>query len=430
MMDAMNQLQAAAEQALQAMRAAGFDQAQVTASRTGLDELSVKDNEPALLRSTANRKLALLGIRDGRMASTELTSFEPGDVRERIAVLFDDAGAAPRDDANAVSAGQRVRLLQGPQAGDRDMLATAMSDLLTYRESSAPRFVLSESEASHHLQQWHTLTSGGSDLAGSVGWYSFSGFGTARDGAQSSSFNYAGGNTNDLRAQAAQDLFGMGQMMRDTSRQITTSPIGDKFTGDVVLMPNAVESLLGWLLGQLGDMQLIAGTSLYNEKVGEAIASPLFSLRGRFDMPGVAAVSADAFATPNVDIIDRGVLRTLTPTLYGSRKTGLKHVPVAGRGWEIAAGDTPLADMVGSVQRGALVGRLSMGSPAANGNFSGVIKNSFAIGGGEVGDALSETMISGNMAQMLRDIVAVSRETLEGDGWRFPWIRIGNLHFS
>jgi len=429
-MDGSQELQSVAQQALEAMRAAGFDQAQVTASRTALDELSIADNEPALLRSTANRKLTLLGISDGRMASTELTDFTTQAIQEGCSALFADAAAAPRDDANAVSSGQQVRLVQGPQEGDRDLLATTMSDFLAWREDHAPRMVMAEAEASHHLQRWHTLTSGGSDLAGSVGWYSLSGFGTARDGAQSSSFNYAGGNTHDLGAKAPQEMFGLGQMMLDTQRQIRTQPIGGKFTGDVVLMPNAVEALLGWLLGQLGDMQLIAGTSLYREKVGQAIASPLLNLRGRFDMPGVAAVSADAFAAPSVGIVEDGVLRTLTPTFYGSRKTGVPHVPVAGRGWDILPGRTPLAEMVGGVQRGALVGRLSMGMPAANGNFSGVIKNSFAIEGGERGHALAEVMISGNMAQMLRDIVAASRETLEGAGWRLPWLRISGLHFS
>jgi PmbA protein len=82
------------------------------------------------------------------------------------------------------------------------------------------------------------------------------------------------------------------------------------------------------------------------------------------------------------------------------------------------------------VKRGAIVGRLSMGMPAANGNFSGVIKNSFAIEGGERKHALAETMIAGNMAQMLRDIVAVSREVIDGGSERLPWIRIANLHFS
>jgi hypothetical protein len=34
------------------------------------------------------------------------------------------------------------------------------------------------------------------------------------------------------------------------------------------------------------------------------------------------------------------------------------------------------------------------------------------------------------MAQMLKDIVAISREQMDGGAQRLPWIRIANLHFS
>jgi PmbA protein len=191
-----------------------------------------------------------------------------------------------------------------------------------------------------------------------------------------------------------------------------------------------VASLLAWLQGQLGDTQLIAGSSLYKESVGQAIASPLLTLRSRFDAPGVAPVSADAFAAPAVDVVRAGELRTLTPSLYGSRKTGLPHVPVAPSGWEIASGETAREQLFAGVARGAVVGRLSMGNPAANGDFSGVIKNSFRIMDGAVGTALAETMVSGNMARMLRDIVGVSRERIDSGGLALPWIRVANLHFS
>jgi PmbA protein len=86
--------------------------------------------------------------------------------------------------------------------------------------------------------------------------------------------------------------------------------------------------------------------------------------------------------------------------------------------------------MVSDTKRGALVGRLSMGRPASNGDFSGVIKNSFAISDGRQGSALSETMITGNVAQMLKDVVAVSRERIDTGPFLLPWVRIGNLHFS
>lgn len=422
-------LQDKAAEALSLMKQAGFDDAQVTAAHVTLDELNIAHNEPSLLRSTESRKLVLMGLVDGRMASTELTRFDTDAVRERAGSLFADARSAPRDDANAVSGGQHARIVQGPQESDRDLLAAKVGELLAFRERATPRMMVDEGDAKHSCQRWHTLTSRGSDLAASIGWYSIGVFGTAREGSKSSSFNYTGGSAHDLSGRPAQSYFGIEQMLRDTERQIDTQPLGGKFVGDVVLTPNAVADVLGWLLGQLGDTQLIAGSSVYKDSVGQDIASPLLTIRSRFDAPGVAAISSDAFATPAVTLIDQGKLIALTPTLYGSRKTGLAHVPIAG-GWDVACGGTALAEMVGGVAQGAIVGRLSMGAPAANGNFSGVIKNSFRISGGEVGPALSETMIAGNMAQMLRDIVAVSRESIDSGATRLPWLRIANLHFS
>jgi PmbA protein len=160
------------------------------------------------------------------------------------------------------------------------------------------------------------------------------------------------------------------------------------------------------------------------------VAAPLITLSSRFDAPGVSPFSADAFALGPVTLLDRGALQCFTPSLYGSRKTGLAHTPVGAEGWAIAAGTTPLDALIAGVPRGALVDRLSMGRPAANGDFSGVIKNSFAIRDGQVGHALSETMISGNVAQMLRDVSAVSMQRIDVGSWILPWLRVEGLHFS
>ncbi|MEO5672950.1 MAG: hypothetical protein ABIR26_19850, partial [Ramlibacter sp.] len=174
--------------ALALMRAAGFEHAQVTASRTRLDELSVQHNEPSLLRSTDSTRLSLLGIVDGRMASTEVADFAPDAVRARIDGLFADAASAPRDEANAVSANQHARLVKGPQQADLDMLATKMGELLEFRERETPRMMVREADAKHSLHRWHTLTTGGSDLGGSMGWYGIGVLGIAQEGKQSSSF--------------------------------------------------------------------------------------------------------------------------------------------------------------------------------------------------------------------------------------------------
>lgn len=59
----------------------------------------------------------------GRKAATELSDLSEGALREAVAALHADAAGAPADTANAVSAGQRADIVQGPQAPDVDVLA-------------------------------------------------------------------------------------------------------------------------------------------------------------------------------------------------------------------------------------------------------------------------------------------------------------------
>ncbi len=422
-----------AERALALMRAQGFDAAQVDASRRELTELNIALNQPSLMRSTEQHRLVLVGLVDGRRASTELTRLEDDHLRLTIAALHAEACAAPQDAAHALSAGERARIAQGPlvvaPAALADQLADAVSGLLTFRAEHTPTMMLQEGLASYTRLEQHTLTTGGSDLAAHLAWYELMAVGNAREGGRSSSFSYGGGTAHQLAGQASAAQFGIDAMMRDLTRQTAPHPLGDKFVGEVLLTPMAACSLLDWLLAQVSDVHLIAGSSVLREQVGSLVASPLLTLRSRFDAPGVVGVSADAFAARPVNLLQQGRLTCLLPTLYGSRKTGLPHHPAAA-GWALDAGETALADMLGAVQRGAWVGRLSMGMPAANGDFSGVIKNSFAIKGGVIGQALSETMVTGNIAQMLRDVLAVSRERLDFGAQCVPWLRVGGLKFS
>ena len=70
---------------------AGFEQAQVAATRTELTELNINHDEPSLLRSTRAQKLAAVGIVDGRRASAELSDFDDEVVGRRMRALFADA---------------------------------------------------------------------------------------------------------------------------------------------------------------------------------------------------------------------------------------------------------------------------------------------------------------------------------------------------
>ncbi|MCW5635678.1 MAG: hypothetical protein KIT17_20235 [Rubrivivax sp.] len=417
-----------AEQALERLRRRGFDDAQVTVTETRRRELNIAHNEASLLRSAERHRIALVGLKDTRRAAIEGSDVGDAGVDALVESLWQATLAAPQDEANAVSAGQATRIARGPREVDPGELTAATRALLDWRARETPTMMIEEGLAAHQRAHQRTLTSGGSDLACDIGWYELVVFGLAREGARASSFNYAGGQAATLAG--APELFGAPAMMRALTRQVHTERIGERFVGDVVFAPNAVSDLLGWLMRQLGDGPLIDGSSLYRRRVGELVASPLLTLQSRHDAPGCTPLTADAFVAPPTTLLEAGRLTQLAPSLYGSRKTRLPHKPVAASGWQLAAGDVPLEAMVAAVPRGALVDRLSMGSPAPNGDFSGVIKNSFLIEDGRVGAALSETMIAGNVAQLLRDVAAVSRERLDTGSECLPWLRIPGLNFS
>ena len=420
---------ALAESTLAQMTAAGFDDSQVSVSVSEQDELNIAHNEASLLRSTEDYSVSLAGIKDGRKAATSLTAITPEAIASAVAALAERVQSAPVDDSNAVSADQVASFEQGPLSSDLDLLADKAGELLDFRAAQAAKVTVEESAIAHRVTRSHELTSRGTSLSSTVGSFDLSVMCTATDGDKSSSFNYTGGRANDLRQKSAEHWFGVGEMLVDTQNQIEARALESRFTGEVILAPTAVSDLVGWLLAQLGTQALIAGASVYKDKVGELIASPELSLRSCFDAPGHVPYTVDGFKAAPIDLIEGGRLTTLLLDFYGSRKTGLPHTPSTS-GWRIDPGPDSRADLIQSVKRGALVTRFSMGSPAANGDFSGVIKNSFLIENGAVGAALAETMVAGNMAQMLRDISGISTEHVDYGGEDFPWLRIPGMHFS
>ena len=68
--------------------------------------------------------------------------------------------------------------------------------------------------------------------------------------------------------------------------------------------------------------------------------------------------------------------------------------------------------------------------PSVNGDFSGVAKNSFLIEHGKVKAPISETMISGNLADMLNNVIAVSADTVCDGVSILPWIAFDGITIS
>ena len=96
----------------------------------------------------------------------------------------------------------------------------------------------------------------------------------------------------------------------------------------------------------------------------------------------------------------------------------------------VAAGDTPLEDIIQGIDKGLLVSRFSGGEPASDGTFSGVAKNSFLIENGRIGQAVSETMISGNLGGMMKQLRGISQERVSDGGGILPWLAVDGITIS
>ena len=76
------------------------------------------------------------------------------------------------------------------------------------------------------------------------------------------------------------------------------------------------------------------------------------------------------------------------------------------------------------------MGGFSGGEPGANGEFSGVAKNSFYVEHGRVVGAVTETMINGNLESIFRNVLAVSREQVCDGSSVLPYLACGGIVIS
>ena len=96
----------------------------------------------------------------------------------------------------------------------------------------------------------------------------------------------------------------------------------------------------------------------------------------------------------------------------------------------IPAGDKSISEIISGIDKGLVVSRISGGNPASSGDFSMVAKNSFIIENGKVGESVSEVMINGNLAGLLNNIRAISREKEPDGGTSLPWIAFDGVTIS
>ena len=296
-----------------------------------------------------------------------------------------------------------------------------------------PKIVVEEFIAEHKRVDTLYLNSNGQRHHVKTAYYGVGVMFSAHDGEKGSSFFGTGTAINSLD-KPFMELGSLREDMRDISMQTEAEPFAGKFEGVVVLPPAMFGELMGIALENfISDSVLIDKTSIWRDKLGEAVADKRLTIASMANDERIVTglgFTGEGFKSEDEEYIKNGELKSFMLSLYGANKTGNKRAGNTAMQLVIKPGDKPLEDIIKNVKRGIYVKRFSGGQPSSNGDFSGVAKNSFLIEDGKLTKPLSEVMINGNLADMMKNLIDISKETVSDGMSVLPYAAFGGVTVS
>jgi len=424
----------AAELILAEVKAIGADEGETWVSRSALTEVYYELAKVSMVRTVFTDKVSLKLLKDKRKGSTTLNSFAPEDIRLAVQEAWQAAQSAAPDEAEGIAELQEnLSFSAGEEQPDLDAMYGQLDQMLKDVRQDFPKISFDSIGIEHNFGEKLYANTNGVRLSDRRGYYQLSNMFMAKEEGKTSSFNYFATVYEDPSDRVC-DENRVRRLLDESQRQIVTEQFAGSFEGDVVITPGCLNDILYYVADTyLEDGALISGTSPWKDKIGEQVGSPLinFELVAEFpDLPGVSPLSTDGYVAENMPLIEKGVLKNFSLSRYGAARTGLPRSKNSGGTYVLGNGDTPLEEVIARVEKGILMGRFSGGSPSPAGDLSGVAKNSFLIENGRITKALSEVMISGNLADMLQNTVAVSQERESSGYWLLPWIRVNGVTIS
>jgi PmbA protein len=419
-----------AEEALVALEKRGFAKNHVRVTATERHELEAEFGRPSLLRTTHDASVTLVGIVDDKRGTISVNRLSDDVLSEAVESLWEVASGSQPDPANDIAPSQPASTFDaGPAAPDAELMYRRLTELLAHARDAYPTLTVRQSAVDFTAETDWQLNSNGVDYTSRRGRYGVQAMFSAKEGERVSSFNHTSFICTDLDA-PLRDCATTDALMRQSTEQVHTRKTPAKFTGDLIITPECLSSFLGFLLERISDAAMIAGTSLYRGKLGEAVAASGVTLRSMpRDLPAGYFVTNDGFEARNATVLDNGVLKSYLLGLYGANKTGFDRADTGGC-WVMDPGEHTLDELMQEVERGILITRFSGGRPNDRGDFSGIAKNSYYIENGTVQYPVTETMISGNMAELLRNIAGVTRERANFGHRVLPWVRVSGIGVS
>ena len=397
-------------------------------------EINVENGEFKLMRTVFDYYTSLTVFKDNKMGSASGNDLS----REALIKLAEDsesaADSSPEDPCHDIAPDQGKEVFrQGIYEPDMDKFFDRIQECLDSIKKEYPKVLVMAAVGSYDRNHWISRNTNGTEFEDFSGQYNFYFEISASEDGINSGVSWAGVTVDNLD-EPFMNLGNIRKSLEDISNSIHTKSLEGKFEGTVILTPGAASDFLGMLISHyMSDGVIIDGTSLWLDKVGGQVASDKLTLSKKpFDprIVGGERGTQDGFRTEDVTLIEKGILKTHSLSLYAANKTGRSVVKNTGWSLVVEPGDKSLDEIIKSVYKGLIMGGYSGGEPGANGEFSGVAKNSFFVENGEIKYAVSETMVNGNLGEIVKNIRDISKELVCNGGSVVPYIAVDGVVIS
>ena len=420
----------------------GADEVEVYGESVRTITVAIEKNDLQVSRA---QKETMIGVRAmcekriGFASTNDLTTID-----ETCADAVTLAKASPTDENNVLPQREENKYVSGiyDPASEGFGIEQAIEQavrMLDIASSIDKRLILGDGEFAVHIGTRALINSNGVSWAEPESLFVYYALATARDGEEVSNMDYQFDAT---RRADAIDVEPITRRACENALGSLGAKKGISFNGQVVLSPNAAQSLFASLiLFQANAKNVLRGMSCWKDMLGNAIASDLISVVDDGLLPngvGTASFDREGVAHKRLRLIESGRLTSFmhnsyTATALGMENTGhatgsARSVPGIGpSNFEILPGDKSKDKLIAEIQKGVLVTRFSGRADPVSGDFSGVAKGGYLIENGHVSRPIRGTLIAGNAFNALKTLSGVSREQERVFSLTLPYLRLEGI---
>jgi PmbA protein len=409
--------------------------------------VALENNDIKLAKSQIMDGIGIRVFKNKSLGFASVNTFSQDKVISAVSNAVRLANLTPKDDANSMpSISNNYKQVQGifdsnaEKIGMDEVLKFAQRMLATALKFDS-RITVDSGIFAGGFGENAVVNSNGIKLAEKASSFDFGIMGMARDKDEVSCFQYEFDTTHNI---ADINVENVAMIFAKKAISSLGAKKGESFTGPIILEPDVFADMLGVIIAAVSANNIQKKMSRLVGQLNKQIAVSELTIEDNGLLAGGAATSAfdrEGVARQPLKIIDNGVLTSYLYNTYCANKDksqstghavgGTRVLPSIGASNIIVnAGNKSQADLIKEIKRGLYVTRLSAQPNPVSGDFSGVVKGGFLIENGEFKMPVIETMISGNIFDLLNRISGLSSERKKVMSFLVPYCRIEDVSIT